>query len=82
MAGLWASTVEASKEEVIAMLATELLKKMHEAKAVEVYLGYTIQEIAGWYLAVPRGWRGDILEAETLPVMRRKIWRWWYQITT
>ena len=69
-----------SKEEVIAMLTTELLKKMQEAKAVETYLGYTVQEIAGWYLAVPQGWRGDVLEAATLPEMRRKIWRWWYQV--
>ena len=44
------------------MQATEILKKVKEAKAVDEYLGYTIQEVAGWYLAVPNGWTGDVLE--------------------
>ena len=41
------------------MQATEILKKVKEAKSVDEYLGYTIQEVGGWYLAVPNGWSGD-----------------------
>lgn len=62
------------------MQATEILKKVKEAKSVDEYLGYTIQEVAGWYLAVPNGWTGDVLEASSMPQMRRKIWRWWHQV--
>jgi hypothetical protein len=67
--------------EVIAMLTTELLKHMHDAKSVDEYLGFRIQEISGWFLATPQGWRGPVLEAATMPEMRYKIWRWWHQIT-
>ena len=62
------------------MQATEILKKVKDAKSVDEYLGYTIQEVAGWYLAVPNGWTGDVLEASSMPQMRRKIWRWWNHV--
>ena len=63
------------------MLTTELLKHMSDAKSVDEYLGFHIQEISGWYLATAMGWRGPVLEAASMPEMRRKIWRWWHQIT-
>ena len=62
------------------MQATEILKTAKEAKSVDEYLGYTIQEVSGWYLAVPNGWTGDVLEASSMPQMRRKIWRWWHHV--
>lgn len=62
------------------MQATEILKKVKDAQSIDEYLGYTIQEVAGWYLAVPNGWEGDVLEASSMPQMRRKIWRWWHHV--
>ncbi len=62
------------------MLTTKLTEKLREAKSVDEYLGYTIQEAAGRYLAVPRGFRGEVLEAPSMPAIRRTIWRWWYQV--
>ena len=62
------------------MLTTELLKHMSDAKSVDEYLGFSIQEISGWYLATPKNWRGPVLEAATMPEMRRKIWRFFRNI--
>lgn len=49
-------------------------------ESVDEYLGFAIHEVAGWYLAIPQGWHGQVLEAGDVPVLRRKIWRWWYQL--
>ena len=58
-----------------------LLKQpVDQSKAVDEYLGYAIHEVAGWYLAVPQAWEGDVLEAGSKPQMRRMIWRWWYSV--
>lgn len=47
---------------------------------LDSYLGFTIEELEGCYAATPTGWTGEILIAESLPTLRRKIWRWWYLI--
>jgi hypothetical protein len=52
-----------------------------QGKAIDNYLGYSIQEISGWYLAIPCGWVGEVLEAGDLPHLRLKIWRWWHQLS-
>ncbi|UCE02039.1 MAG: hypothetical protein JSW67_12360 [Candidatus Latescibacterota bacterium] len=64
------------------MQTTEILAKVREGKSVDEYLGYQIHEVSGWFLAIPRGWKGEILEAASMPRLRRKIWRWWYQLPT
>ena len=48
--------------------------------AAEHYLGFVIQQHAGCYVATPTGWPGEILLADSMPVLRRKIWRWWHQV--
>lgn len=47
---------------------------------VDTYLGYDIRCVGGWYVAGPRGWHGEVLGARSKPLLRRKIWRWWYQV--
>jgi hypothetical protein len=64
------------------MQTTEILAKVRQGKSVDEYLGYRIHEVSGWFLALPRGWKGEILEASSMPRLRRKIWRWWYQLPT
>ena len=44
------------------------------------YLGFHIRAVDCTYIATPRGWHGEELAAESLPVIRRKIWRWWHQV--
>ena len=63
------------------MRTTEILKKMKSGRTVDEYLGYAIHEAAGRYLAIPRGWTGEVLEASNMPQIRRKIWRWWFQLS-
>ncbi|MBI3963809.1 MAG: hypothetical protein HY341_02305 [Candidatus Kerfeldbacteria bacterium] len=46
------------------------------------YLGFRIMVHDGTYVAEPKGWIGEILLAETMPQLRRKIWRWWHQLET
>ncbi|MFQ5600528.1 MAG: hypothetical protein ACE5G2_08240 [Candidatus Krumholzibacteriia bacterium] len=46
----------------------------------ETYLGFTIQSWQNRYLATPSGWHGQLLEAPSLPKLRRQIWCWWYQV--
>jgi hypothetical protein len=49
-------------------------------KLADQYLGFEIQDQGDSYQATPMGWTGEILDAETLPQLRRKIWRWWHQV--
>jgi len=49
-------------------------------KPADEYLGYRIQLQDGSYVAMPLGWNGEVIVAETLPTVRRKIWRWWHQV--
>ena len=46
-----------------------------QGKAIDQYLGYSIQEVSGWYLAIPCGWVGEVIEAGDMPHLRLKIWR-------
>ena len=52
----------------------------NQGKAIDQYLGYSIQEVSGWYLAIPCGWVGEVIEAGDMPHLRLKIWRWWHQL--
>ena len=61
------------------MRTTEISKKGPAGEAIDQYLGFTIHTLSGWFLALPGDWPGEILDAATLPEIRRKIWRWWYQ---
>ena len=49
-------------------------------KLEDQYLGFAIQLQDGYYVASPTGWAGEVLLAETMPQLRRKIWRWWHQV--
>jgi hypothetical protein len=44
------------------------------------YLGFDISTHAGCCIATPTGWPGEVLLAESMPALRRKIWRWWHQV--
>lgn len=44
------------------------------------YLGYAIKNQDGCYVATPMGWNGEVLLADNLPTLRRKIWRWWHMV--
>ena len=44
------------------------------------YLGYRIREVDGAFVAYPRGWCGEVLAAESLPAVRREVWRWWHLV--
>ena len=46
----------------------------------DTYLGFDISTHAGCYVATPTGWPGEVLLAESMPALRRKIWRWWHQV--
>jgi hypothetical protein len=50
------------------------------SRAGDCYLGFDISTLAGCLVATPTGWPGEILIAESMPALRRKIWRWWHQV--
>ena len=50
------------------------------AHVQDVYLGYRICFVDGCCLATPCGWYGEVLAAESLPAVRREIWRWWHPV--
>ena len=57
------------------------VKVREELRGVgEGYLGFCIQMLDGWYVATPMGWTGEVLLADDMPALRRKIWRWWHQV--
>lgn len=47
---------------------------------VDEYLGFTIYSVSDRFIAEPDGWVGQIIEAESLPMIRQKIWRWWHSV--
>jgi hypothetical protein len=49
-------------------------------RADDHYLGFDISTHAGCYVGTPTGWPGEVLLAESMPALRRKIWRWWHQV--
>jgi hypothetical protein len=51
-----------------------------EAQLEDSYLGFAIRIHEGSYVATPQGWTGDVLLAESLPTLRRTIWRWWHMV--
>jgi hypothetical protein len=46
----------------------------------DVYLGFRICRRADEFVASPCGWCGEDLTADSLPVLRHRIWSWWYEI--
>ncbi len=62
------------------MQATVIANQVQAQVAVDEYLGFSIQQNSGSYIASPTGWQGEVLLAESMPVLRRKIWRWWHQV--
>jgi hypothetical protein len=44
------------------------------------YLGFHIEEVWGLFIATPEGWSGESIFAASLPLVRRRIWKWWYHI--
>jgi hypothetical protein len=65
-------------KEVPVMQATMQLKS--ESLVEDQYLGFEIELQDGYYVAKPLGWTGEVLLAESMPRMRKKIWRWWHQV--
>ncbi len=61
------------------MLATAGAREM-EARFEDSYLGFGIRFLDNIFFATPVGWTGEVLLAESMPILRRKIWRWWYQV--
>lgn len=53
-------------------------------KPVDVYLGYEIyEETTDLFIARPQGWAEgdrDQIEAEDLPTLRKRIWKWWHNL--
>jgi hypothetical protein len=51
---------------------------------VETRLGFEIHRNAdGSYVAIPQGWtppHATVLEAQSLPALRQRIWKWWHQL--
>lgn len=58
--------------------ANKLLSLAQQAN--DCYLGFDISMHAGCYVATPTGWPGEVLLADSMPALRRKIWRWWHQV--
>jgi len=57
-----------------------LRETKHEVRFEDAYLGFGIKVQDGCYVATPVGWTGEVLLAESMPTLRRKIWRWWHQV--
>ena len=55
------------------------------ARPVDVYLGFELyeEEEGILYIARPQGWaegEREALEATDLPLLRKRIWRWWHNL--
>ena len=64
--------------EVIAMQVP--IKERVLPELGEEYLGYRVYHFGDRYVAIPMDWDGEIFDAETQPQLRKRIWRWWYQV--
>jgi hypothetical protein len=49
-------------------------------KVAEAYLGFEIRWSDGKCMAIPMGWHAEPIHAESLPELRKKIWRFWHQV--
>jgi hypothetical protein len=65
------------------MSATPEVRTAFES-VVETRLGFEIHRNAnGGFVAIPQGWtreQATVLEAETLPALRQRIWNWWHRL--
>jgi hypothetical protein len=68
-----------AKKEVPIMQATAI-RQSDSQKLQDQYLGFGITVQDGCYVASPMGWTGEVILAESMPQLRRKIWRWWHQV--
>ena len=48
--------------------------------ATDYYLGFEIGSDGYMWYAQPSGWKGEVLLAESLPQIRKRIWRWWHAV--
>jgi hypothetical protein len=62
------------------MQATILADKAETSRLEDEYLGFGIRLVDGLYVAAPMGWTGEVIVADTMPTLRRKIWRWWHMV--
>jgi len=59
---------------------TRPLRTNHESRSDE-YLGFKIWNHANAYYAMPADGRwGNLLRAESIASLRKKIWCWWFQV--
>ena len=53
-------------------------------QTVDTYLGFEIRHLGeDAYVAFPQGWshaRVSVLEADSLPAIRKRVWAWWHRL--
>ena len=63
------------------MQATSLKIQIEEILRLEdEYLGFGIRVQDDCYVAIPLGWRGEVIIADSMPALRKKVWKWWHQV--
>lgn len=61
-------------------MRTAKLDRKPETAATENYLGFVITIGPIGFTAVPDGWKGATLFADSLPLIRQRIWFWWHRV--
>src|SRR5439155_13974453 len=69
--GSWGFPGDLEKKGTI-MQATAT--QIEARKLAEEYLGFDIQLLDRTFVAVPMGWEGQAIQAESMPKLRKKIW--------
>lgn len=64
------------------LMTERILSNRSSFMVVDNYLGF---QLYCWkrhnsYHAKPLGWDGPTLGADSLPILRKLIWRWWHQV--
>lgn len=54
--------------------------KSRASVKTNLYLGFTIREVDGAYIATPDGWHGPMLADVSEAKLRTRIWHWWNQV--
>jgi hypothetical protein len=58
----------------------EVWEDQSRAIVHQSYLGFRIEEVWGLFMAIPEDWPGERIFAASLPMLRRRVWRWWHQV--
>lgn len=63
-------------------MTERVLSNKEHFQVVDSYLGFDLYQ---WvrhdtFHAKPQGWNGPVLGASSMPLLRKLIWRWWYQV--